>query len=76
LQQIRGRLEELGADYLIVETTDGGGRYRFHCRMLVDARSRFTRPFEAESPDPLAAGEEVLRAVEAWRAKGQRETEY
>jgi hypothetical protein len=69
LHEIRQRLEQLGAEYVVVETT-GGGSYRFHCRMLVDARSRFTRPFEATLGDPLAAGEEVLRAVEAWR--GQR----
>jgi hypothetical protein len=68
LQSIRQRLEELGADYVIVEAVDDSGRYRFHCRMLVDDRSRFTRPFESIDADPLAAGAEVLRAVEAWRA--------
>jgi hypothetical protein len=67
LQEVRTRLEELGADYVIVETTDAGGRFRFHCRMQVDANSPFTRPFEAISPDPVAAGEQVLREVEAWR---------
>ncbi len=67
LHQIRGSLEQLGAEYVIVEAQDNG-RYRFHCRMLVDANSRFTRPFEAISFDPLAAGQQVLREVEAWRA--------
>ena len=67
LQAVRTRLEELGADYVIVETTDVGGRFRFHCRMLVDGKSPFTRPFEAISPDPVAAGQQVLREVEAWR---------
>jgi hypothetical protein len=67
LQKVRTRLEELGADYVIVETTDAGGQFRFHCRMLVDANSPFTRPFEAISPDPVAAGQQVLREVEAWR---------
>ncbi|HMC11504.1 MAG TPA: hypothetical protein VKH44_09450 [Pirellulaceae bacterium] len=66
LQQIRERLEQLGAEYVIVETQDSG-RYRFHCRMLVDQNSRFTRPFEASSFDPVAAGHQVLRDVEAWR---------
>ena len=70
LQQIRQRLEELGADYVIVESTDDSGRFRFHCRMLVEAQSRFTRPFEAVSADPLAAGEQVLKAVEDWRLAG------
>jgi hypothetical protein len=67
LQQIRERLERLGADYVVVEVQDGG-RYRFHCRMLVDDRSRFTKPFESSASDPVAAGMEVLRQVEAWRA--------
>lgn len=66
LQQIRQRLEQQGAEYVIVECLDGG-RYRFHCRMLIDERSRFTKPFEASSFDPLSAGEQVLQAVEAWR---------
>jgi hypothetical protein len=67
LQQIRQRLEDLGAEYVIVETQDSG-RFRFHCRMIVDERSRFTRPFEASSFDAVAAGEQVVREVEAWRA--------
>jgi hypothetical protein len=69
LQQIRQRLEQLKADYVLVESLDGG-RYRFHCRMLIDERSRFTRPFEAISFDAVAAGEQVLRDVETWRAAG------
>jgi hypothetical protein len=68
LQQIRQRLEDLGADYVVVETTSGSGQYRFHCRMTVDKNTNYTRPFEALSTDPLAAGEAVLRAVETWRS--------
>jgi len=66
LQQIRQRLEQLGAEYVVVETQDSG-RFRFHCRMLIDERSRFTRPFDASSFDAVAAGQQVLREVEAWR---------
>jgi hypothetical protein len=66
LQQIRERLERLGADYVVVEVQEGG-RYRFHCRMLVDDRSRFTKPFESSGFDPVAAGMEVLQQVESWR---------
>jgi len=66
LQQIRQRLEQLGAEYVVVETQEGG-RFRFHCRMLVDDRTRFTRPFDATSPDCVAAAEQVLREVETWR---------
>ena len=67
LQAIRERLEVLGADYVLVETLAEGGLYRFHCRMRVDADSPYTRPFEASSFDPVAAGEDVLRQVEQWR---------
>lgn len=66
LQQIRQRLEELGAEYVLVDTQDSG-RFRFHCRMLVDGRSRATRSFEGSSFDPVAAGEQVLGDVERWR---------
>jgi hypothetical protein len=66
LQQIRQRLEELGAEYVLVDTQDSG-RFRFHCRMIVDNRSRATRAFEGASFDPVAAGEQVLGEVERWR---------
>jgi hypothetical protein len=68
LQQVRERLEALGAEYVIAEALDGSGEYHFHCRMLVDAQSRFTRPFEATAADPLTAAEQVLRDVEMWYA--------
>ncbi len=67
LQQIRQRLEELGAEYVLVDTQESG-RFRFHCRMIVDARTRATRSFEGASFDPVAAGEQVLGDVEKWRA--------
>jgi hypothetical protein len=66
LQRIRERLEQLGAEYVVVEMLEGG-RYRFQCRMLIDERSRFTKPFEAGSFDPVVAGEQVLQSVEVWR---------
>jgi hypothetical protein len=67
LHQIRERLEQLGAEYVLVDTHDSG-RYRFHCRMLIDPQTRYTRPFDATSFDPIAAGEQVLKEVEGWRA--------
>jgi hypothetical protein len=70
LQQIRQRLEELGAEYVVVDAIDNGGGYRCLCRMLVDPRSRFTRPFEATGADPLQISEQVLREVESWRMAG------
>src|SRR5207248_11462995 len=70
LQQIRERLENLGAEYVVVDYETEQGPYRFYCRMLVDERSRFTRPFEATSADPVVAAEQVLRDVESWRMPG------
>jgi hypothetical protein len=67
LQQIRGELEQLGADYIVLETSDCGASYRFHCDVRVDPATRYTRPFEAVSPEPLAAAERVLAEVSAWR---------
>ena len=69
LQQIRQSLEQLGAEHVMVESQDGG-RFRFHCRMLIDQNSRFTRPFDAYSFDAVVAGEKVLRDVQLWRAAG------
>jgi hypothetical protein len=67
LQQLRDRLEQLGAEYVLVDVQDSG-RFRFHCRMLVDPRTRYTRAFDATSFDAAAAGEQVLKDVEKWRA--------
>ena len=67
LQEVRQRLEGLGAEYIVVETTDGSGQFCFRCRMLVEPQSRFTRSFEAAAADPVVAARQVLRDVETWR---------
>lgn len=67
LIQVRTELERLGADYMVLETTDMTGSYRFHCDIRLDEQTRYTRPFEAVSTDPLAAAEKVLAEVSAWR---------
>jgi hypothetical protein len=68
LQQIRQQLEQLGAQYILLETTDGTGEYRFHCQMKLSADAPYTREFEACRVQPLAAAEEVLAAVRNWHA--------
>jgi len=68
LQHVRQRLEELGAEYVVVETTDGSGRYCFRCRVLVEPQSSYTRQFEATASDPLVAARQVLKDVEGWRS--------
>ncbi len=72
LQQIRGELEQLGADYIILETADSGANYRFHCDVRIDEATRYTRPFDAVSPEPLAAAERVLAEVSAWRTAARQ----
>ena len=72
LQQIRGELEQLGADYIILETADAGTNYRLHCDVRIDEATRNTRPFEAVSPEPLAAAERVLAEVSAWRTAARQ----
>lgn len=67
LQQVRERLEVLGAKYMILETATGANRYRFHCEMLVDPRATYTQNFDVTSPHPLEAAERVLQQVEGWR---------
>lgn len=67
LQQVRERLEALGAKYMILETATGTSSYRFHCEMLVDPRATQTQNFDVTSPSPLEAAETVLRQVEGWR---------
>ena len=68
IHQIRAELERLGAEYMILETTQGTGTYRFACDIRVDERTRYSRPFEAVAADPLAAAEQVLAEVSRWRA--------
>jgi hypothetical protein len=72
LDQVRKRLEELGAEHVIAESLEGASRYRFRCRMFVDANSQLTHPFEAIAADPVAAAEQVVTQVEQWRAAANR----
>jgi hypothetical protein len=74
LAQIRNELEGLGAEYILLETTDGSGAYRFHCQMPLNDEAPYTREFEATAAEPLAAAERVLGEVSAWRtaSRGQK----
>jgi hypothetical protein len=71
LQQVRQRLEDLGAKYIVLDTTSGTAQYRFHCQMLIDERSTYTRDFNVVAANPLEAAEAVLSQVEAWRLAGR-----
>jgi hypothetical protein len=67
LVQIRGQLEALGAEYILLETTDGSGSYHFRCQMSASDSAPNAREFEAIAADPLVAAERVLAEVSAWR---------
>jgi hypothetical protein len=70
LEQIRTRLEALGATYMILEES-GASNYRFLCNMQIDPRSMQVQAFHATSPSALEAAETVLRQVEGWRQAAQ-----
>jgi hypothetical protein len=67
LTQIRDQLETMGAEYLVLETIEGDGEYRFRCDMQIAPASPLTREFAATAADPLAAAESVLAEIAAWR---------
>lgn len=74
VQRIRERLEVLGAKYILLETADGSGKFRFHCQMLLDESSPQTRDFEAFAADPAVAAQTVLQEVESWRTAARPAT--
>jgi hypothetical protein len=67
VQQVRQKLEDLGAQYVVLEELDAGQRYRFAVRMQVSPRQPQVQPFEAVASDPAAAARTVLADVESWR---------
>jgi hypothetical protein len=67
LEAIRGQLEALGAEYVLLETTDRDGEYRFCCQLRQGQAAADVREFESLAADPLAAAEKVLADVSAWR---------
>ncbi|WP_254509578.1 hypothetical protein [Anatilimnocola floriformis] len=67
VQQVRQKLEQLGAQYVVLEELDAGQRYRFSVQMQVSPRMPQVRPFEAVAADPAAAARTVLSDVETWR---------
>lgn len=70
VQQVRQKLEELGAQYVVLEELDAGQRYRFSAQMQVSPRQPQVQPFEAVAADPVAAARTVLADVETWRTAG------
>lgn len=67
VQQVRQKLEELGAQYVVLEELNAGQGYRFAVQMQVSPRQPQVRPFEAVASDPATAARSVLTEVETWR---------
>jgi hypothetical protein len=69
LPPLYSRLEELGASDPELGTWGSTGQmYRFCCRAALADTPAFARHFEAVAAEPLAAVEQVVAKVEAWRA--------
>ena len=64
---VRGRLEELGAEYVRLEMSADGREFHCLCHMLVSNDPSQIQPFEATRKDPVAAAQAVLSNVQAWR---------
>jgi hypothetical protein len=67
IDAIRGRLAELGAEYVRLELSADGRTYHCLCDMLLGGDPQETQAFEATRDDPVAAAEAVLAKVAAWR---------
>ncbi|HEY3391758.1 MAG TPA: hypothetical protein VGK58_03565 [Lacipirellulaceae bacterium] len=64
------RLEQLGAvDPKLAAWGSSGNLYRFCCRAAPAGSPRYARHFEAVADKPLAAVEQVVSKVEAWRTE-------
>ncbi len=69
LPALYSRLQELGAsDPQLGPWGSSGELYRFCCRAAVADTPAVARHFEAVAPEPLAAVEQVVAKVAAWRA--------
>ena len=60
------RLQEVGITDYRLEHGHRSDRFLFVCRFSPGSDPRVIRRFEAESPEPLAAVEDVLTQVERW----------
>lgn len=66
VQQVRQKLEDLGAQYVVLEELEAG-QYRFSVQMQVSPRQPQVQPFVAVAADPVTAARTVLADVETWR---------
>jgi hypothetical protein len=70
MPMLLARLERLGAvDPQLAAWGSSGNLYRFCCRAVPAGSPRYARHFEAVAEKPLAAVEQVVSKVEAWRTE-------
>lgn len=70
MPMLLARLEQLGAvDPQLAAWGSSGNLYRFCCRAAPAGSPRYARHFEAVAQQPLAAVEQVVSKVEAWRSE-------
>jgi hypothetical protein len=68
LPPLLSRLQEIGgADPKLAPWGSSGELYRFCCRARMDNMPALSRHFEAVAAEPVAAVEQVIAKVEAWR---------
>lgn len=73
LLQLRAELEQLGADYMLLEaSSELEPRYRFRCRMRIPGSPNNTRTFESTEMDPVRAMANGVAQVQAWRSNYRR----
>lgn len=68
-EAIPKRLQELGAEYLKLESVTGSDmRYRFRCTVPLPGSEAYGRQFDVTAADPVEAMQQVLAQVETWQA--------
>ncbi len=70
VEQLIGRLEQMGAVVMRLERKRGTAGYFFRCELPL--RPGYHRFFQAADAEPAAAIQRVLREVEAWQSAQRR----
>jgi hypothetical protein len=74
MPELLARLEEIGGvNPQLGAWGTSGQLYRFSCRARLADSPSFSRHFEAVAEEPLAAVEQVVASVEAWRAEQEHD---
>ena len=70
VREIEGRLAALGGFAVeCVPVTADGSLHRCACRVAADPSGQLQRVFQASGPEPVAAMEQLLEQVQAWKQR-------